>query len=54
MIETRSAAEASARLSRHLRLTAIGVGTDVVFIANELNPKAQLLQLCARISYTPH
>jgi hypothetical protein len=33
---------------------ARSVATQIELILNGLNPKAQLLLLCARIGYTPH
>jgi len=33
---------------------ARSIATQIELILNGLNPKAQLLLLCARIGYTPH
>jgi hypothetical protein len=47
-------AERLARFAERRVRPARSVATQIELILNGLNPKAQLLLLCARIGYTPH
>jgi hypothetical protein len=47
-------AERLLRVAERRARPARSVATQIELILSGLNPKAQLLLLCARIGYTPH